>query len=189
MFQVFAKHTQKTAISPVAKRYLRELSQIDVFVGIPAAQNRLRGKITQAQLLFILEHGVRKREMRDAMKENLGKGMPYSQAYQLYLHEHGSPLWRIPPRPVLIPAIKSVRPKITRYFRQAVQDALHGIDPMPVIESAGKLAQEAAYDWFTNPANGWAPNAPSTIREKGSDQPMIDTGEMRRSIRYVVRRK
>lgn len=30
------------------------------------------------------------------------------------------------------------------------------------------------------------PNAPSTIRQKGSSNPLIDTGEMRRSVTYKV---
>lgn len=189
MFKAVAKHTQTQGISAAAKRYMQMLTRTEVLVGIPAAENRLRGKITQAQLLFILENGVRKREMREAMRTNLDKGMPYSKAYQLYLHENGSPIWRIPPRPVLVPAIKSVKPKIARYYARAVRDALNGVDPMPMIQAAGKVAQQAAFKWFTNPANGWAPNAPSTIEQKGSDKPMIDTGEMRRAIRYVVRSK
>jgi hypothetical protein len=31
------------------------------------------------------------------------------------------------------------------------------------------------------------PNAPSTIKKKGSDKPLIDTGTMRQSVTYVVR--
>ena len=33
------------------------------------------------------------------------------------------------------------------------------------------------------------PNAPSTIRKKGSDNPLIDTGTYRQSITYQIRRK
>ena len=32
-------------------------------------------------------------------------------------------------------------------------------------------------------------NAPSTIRKKGSDKPLIDTGTMRQSVNYVVKRR
>lgn len=35
----------------------------------------------------------------------------------------------------------------------------------------------------------WAPNAPSTIKKKGSNKPLIDTGRMRQSIVYVVRKE
>lgn len=36
---------------------------------------------------------------------------------------------------------------------------------------------------------GFAPNAESTIRKKGSEQPLIDTGFMRQSVDFVVKRR
>ena len=36
---------------------------------------------------------------------------------------------------------------------------------------------------------GFEPNKPSTIEKKGSDQPLIDTGTMRQSVQYVVRKR
>lgn len=36
---------------------------------------------------------------------------------------------------------------------------------------------------------GFAPNAPSTIKKKGSEQPLIDTGYMRQSVNYVVKKR
>lgn len=36
---------------------------------------------------------------------------------------------------------------------------------------------------------GFEPNAPSTIRKKGSEQPLIDTSYMRQSVNYVVKRR
>lgn len=35
----------------------------------------------------------------------------------------------------------------------------------------------------------FTPNAESTIRKKGSDKPLIDTGTMRQSVNYIVRRR
>lgn len=57
-----------------------------------------------------------------------------------------------------------------------------------------KMALTRIAMWFTaqiqkNIANSksWAePNAPSTIAGKGSDVPLIDTGELRKSISHVV---
>jgi len=71
----------------------------------------------------------------------------------------------------------------------------------------GKAAQNMCRDWFTNPKNGWPPNQPATVKGKlrkmskskraaamavykqgGSiDSPLIDTGELRKSIIYVVK--
>ena len=36
---------------------------------------------------------------------------------------------------------------------------------------------------------GWAPNDPETARRKGSDRPLVDTGEMARRATHHVRRK
>lgn len=35
----------------------------------------------------------------------------------------------------------------------------------------------------------FVPNAPSTIKRKGSDRPLIDTGKMRQSVNYVIKKK
>lgn len=36
---------------------------------------------------------------------------------------------------------------------------------------------------------GFAPNAPSTIKKKGSERPLVDTGHMRQSVNYVVKKR
>ena len=56
---------------------------------------------------------------------------------------------------------------------------------------AGMYAQNASRSWFTNPENNWPPNSPAVIaikKRKGSTnpRPLIDTGELRKSITYFV---
>ena len=53
---------------------------------------------------------------------------------------------------------------------------------MPVLACAGYMQ-----DNLTN--GNWKPNAPLTIELKGSSHPLIDTGQMRQSITYVVEEK
>ena len=136
----------------------------DVLVGIPqakASRAELGEKINNAELLFI--------------------------------HTNGSPIRNIPARPVIEPAINEKTTKLTimEHFKSAVVAAFEGNQQefRTQLEIAGMVAQNAARAWFTNPANGWAPNAPATIKAKKSSRPLIDTGEMRKSIIYVVRRK
>lgn len=38
-------------------------------------------------------------------------------------------------------------------------------------------------------SGNFAPNAPSTIKKKGSSTPLIDTGTMRQSVNYVIKPK
>ena len=54
------------------------------------------------------------------------------------------------------------------------------------LRRAGILGANAAKRWFTDPQNGWAANAPATAARKGSERPLIDTAQMRRSITYLV---
>ena len=54
------------------------------------------------------------------------------------------------------------------------------------LDRAGTIAESASKRWFTDPRNGWEPNASSTIRAKGSETPGIDTGQMRRAITHIV---
>lgn len=54
-----------------------------------------------------------------------------------------------------------------------------------VAEAIGSKAKSMIQDAIRN--GDWAPNAPSTIRKKGSDKPLIDTGTMRQGVQYVIK--
>ena len=115
--------------------------------------------------------------------------MKYSAAHSLYVQTHGSPAYSIPARPVLQPAIKDSRSAIGKQIAVAYRAAMHGdmAGAERGLELAGMVAQNAARAWFENPKNKWPPNSARTIKAKGSDSPLIDTGEMRKSITYVIR--
>ena len=55
------------------------------------------------------------------------------------------------------------------------------------LKATGMKAQNVVRAWFVNPKNNWPPNSPATIAAKGSDRPLIDTAEMRKSITYVIK--
>lgn len=191
MFNGFAKVT--TGIDKMAdvKKFLEDLARKDVLVGVPEGSDNNRQSdtgITNAELLYVHTHGIRQKEMRDEMNPKVESGeMPYSKAYKMWLHTHGSPLWQSPPRPVIEPAIQNKKDVIAKQLQKVATTALDGQDPSVELEKAGMLGQNIARDWFTNPANGWAPNSPITARRKGSERPLIDSGEMRQAITYVVR--
>lgn len=129
--------------------------------------------------------------MREEMRPRIDGGMNYSEAYLLYIHEHGSPLWHSPPRPVLEPAIRHGSHEIAEQIAKAVSFALEGEEDKALrqMKRAGMVGQNMARAWFTDPNNDWAPNSPKTIENKGSDKPLIDTDQMRKAITYVVRDK
>jgi len=137
---------------------LRLLANARVYVGIPEAETSRRGEtVTNAGLM--------------------------------YIHTNGSTLHNIPPRPVIEPAIEAPdnKARITNLLGQAANDLLDGDKQKAKqdLQLAGTAGSNAAKRWFRDPRNGWPPNAPSTIARKGSDKPLIDTGELRRSITHV----
>lgn len=172
---------------------LENLSKKEILVGIPEeeATRKNDDAINNAELLYIHTHGVRNKIMREEMQSNIEKGMKYSKVHSLYLKEHGSPLLNIPPRPVLEPAIENSKEIIAQQLKAVSVSALN----MNVSETeanlhkVGMLAQSAAQNWFENPKNNWVPNAKSTIKKKGSNIPLVDTNELRKSITYVLRDK
>ena len=60
-------------------------------------------------------------------------------------------------------------------------------DPSLGVVRAALAGQNAARRWFTDSRNNWAPNKPATIRRKGSDKPLIDTGVLRAAIVGITR--
>ena len=112
-----------------------------------------------------------------------------NNAELLYIQSHGSPLWHIPPRPVLEPSVEANKEPIAKQLQGAVTASIDGnkVGVDQALHRAGFVAENAAKRWFEDPKNGWPPNSPRTIAQKGSDSPLIDTGEMRKSITHVVR--
>ncbi len=136
---------------------LKELKKSEVYVGIPADKTLRKGdEMNNASILFILSKG--------------------------------SELANIPPRPVLEPSVEANQKLITPHLAKAAQAVMEKDSEKASMElaRAGTIAANGAKRWFTDPRNNWPPNAESTIAAKGSDRPMIDTGQMRRAITYVV---
>jgi len=191
LFSAFSQVTTGMDRTNEVKKSLEALARKQVLIGIPDGSDRPEEKgqpITNAQLLYAHTHGIRQKSMREEMNPKVESGeMTYSQAYQMWLQTHGSPLWHSPPRPVLEPAIEHHKDEIAMQLRRVLDVALNGGDPEPELHKAGMMGQNFARDWFTNPANGWPPNSPRTIEKKGSDRPMVNTSELRKSITYVMR--
>lgn len=181
------------------KNSLEELSRKMVCIGVPQEDNAEREsnqneRITNAQLLYIHSNGVRDNSMIKEMQHDIKSGTSYSKAYEFYVHEHGSPLWHVPPRPVLAPAIENSKELIAEKMRGIFQNILDGKNISGELGEVGMLGQNIARAWFDNPENKWPPNSPLTVKIKnkkksGEAKPLINTGELRKSITYVIRDK
>lgn len=188
MLNAFSKVVVNKDISRDLLKSLDDLAKKTVCVGIPQEEDNHRGDdITNAELLYIHTNGIRDTSMIREMQHDLDSGTPYSIAHELYVHENGSPLWQSPPRPVLEPALDNIKEEIAEQMKEVANVAIDGGAVGVELKKVGEMGQNAARDWFTNPENKWPKNSEDTIKRKGSDKPLIDTGELRKSIVYVIK--
>lgn len=91
----------------------------------------------------------------------------------------------IPERPFLTAAMRDNRSKYRNAMKVSAKKLLLGQTALGTvlsklgIDAQGDI-QESISTWTT------PPNAPSTIEQKGSSQPLIWSGEMRASVTYIV---
>lgn len=189
MFQPTIKVQSKNSAARVMAS-MKKLTDSKVLVGIPAkTSTRKKPPINNAELTYIHTHGIRtvtaQRRMGAMMKN---RNLNYKQALALYMHSKGSSLFAVPPRPIIEPAIEANKKVIEAELKLAAVAALAGDSAATErhLRLAGMTAQNVVRAWFTDPRNHWPPNAPSTIKRKGSDKPLIDTGQLRKAMTYVV---
>lgn len=101
------------------------------------------------------------------------------------VNNFGSADGRIPARPFLQPAIEDGAPMYRRLAEIMLPRVLSGeMEMRTLLVQLGDLAEghvKLKIDEIKTP-----PNARSTIAKKGSDNPLIDEGTLRQSIRYVI---
>ena len=93
---------------------------------------------------------------------------------------------------------KPARPFMKQSFENHESELQSGCDEVNAALSQGKTAEAAldrlgllckglVQEEIVN--GGFAPNAPATIRAKGSAQPLIDSSHMRQSVNYVIKKR
>lgn len=137
---------------------ISDLGNVRIMAGwVRPGQKHGDTKLTMAQLAYVMEYGAK-----------VGK-----KTY-------------IPPRPMLC---LTGRLKSKNWVKQAgklaksVLEGKNNAADVPAI-----LGQIIADDikGVMNASILFAPNAPSTVRKKGKNTPLIDTGELRDAVDYVV---
>ena len=144
---------------PDLLRRMAAVAQRDVLVGVPAGEQRDDGP-TNAEI-----------------------------GYQ---NEFGSPANNIPARPHLIPGVAAVQDKAVARLTQAASAAATGrmSDAERHLHAAGLIAQNSVRRTLTTAA--YRPLSERTLAERRArgrtgTKPLIDTGQYRNSITYVVR--
>ncbi len=99
--------------------------------------------------------------------------------------------YQIPSRPFMRHYFDNNIDNLTKFASKAFRKLLANPESMSVdqvLNAIGLYAQNGVKDSIRT-AHSWAvPNAPSTIRQKGSDKPLIDHSIMINSVTYELRR-
>lgn len=166
---------------------LKELDKASVYVGIPEENaDRKDGGVNNAQLLMIHTKGSPVR------------GIPARPVLEPAIEADDNRL--------------KISAGLLNAARQSFNGNKNGFITM--LNNVGRLAQGICQRWFTDPRNGWPPNQAATVLAKirkikgkrgekaaeeykrrlaagesmvGLDTPLIDTGEMRQAITYIVK--
>ena len=137
---------------------------------------------------------------------NVKVGLPVSAGdrlrFILAVQEHGSPLMRIPSRPVIRPALAKPenRSVMAEAMKDAVRAAWEGEDPRPAMESAGQAGADGIRKYIDS--NIPPPNSPVTVNGgwiynrvarkcvyvpgKGFNKPLFDTGALYNAFDYEI---
>lgn len=107
------------------------------------------------------------------------------------IQEFGSESANIPPRSFLRMPVESHAREIMKSMDSpAVKQAVESGNVVKVFQILGIAAEAWVKQSFSTQGFGhWPDNAPETIARKGSSKPLIDTGELRRSITSDVAKK
>lgn len=109
------------------------------------------------------------------------------------INEFGAPSRKIPARPLFRNTAKQHAEDWKKTAAELLKQILDARTGMTTRKALGLLGERVKGDfqrYFTDPGfKGTIPNKPSTIKQKGSSQPLIDTGRLRQSITYAVEMK
>lgn len=164
-----------------------------VLVGVPAGSGSSAEGTTMVVIAAANEFGARikhpggtsygyktKKDAEEGNVSFLEKGSGYMELGVTGPHEIV-----IPARPFLHPAITEGAPLFKRLAEKKMLDVLLGKYSMDqLLNQMGVLGVSLVQEKITSIQD--PPNAESTIRKKKSSKPLIDTGNLRQSITYII---
>lgn len=93
----------------------------------------------------------------------------------------------MPSRPFLRKSVDENETKIDNFLQSKQSDFVRGVSAEQILKEIGIFQKDLIQEKITE--GSFVPNVESTIRKKGSSRPLIDSGRMRQSVNYVVRKK
>lgn len=93
----------------------------------------------------------------------------------------------MPSRPFLRKSVDENEGKINSFLQSKMKDLVRGVSAEQVLKEIGIFQKDLIQEKITE--GSFAPSAESTVRQKGSSKPLIDSGRMRQSVNYVIQKK
>ena len=93
----------------------------------------------------------------------------------------------IPSRPFIRNTVDLHQDEINQMLDKMAEQVINGATAEKVLRQMGVYFKGQMQEEITN--GEYVPNAPVTIRKKKSDKPLIDTGRMRSSVQYQIKKK
>lgn len=91
-----------------------------------------------------------------------------------------------PPRPFLRMTVDENKDKINQFVETQTKRIAQGASADQCMKQMGAFGVSLVQEKIGN--GTFTPNAESTIKAKGSDKPLIDTGQLRQSVHYVIKK-
>ncbi len=93
----------------------------------------------------------------------------------------------IPSRPFMRDSVDKHEAAINHMLTEQKDALLHGATAREILNTAGLFQQDLIQTEIEQ--GDFVANAPVTVRRKGSDKPLIDTGTMKNSVHYQIFKK
>ncbi len=145
-----------------ARHQINELCKLTVKVGFPAGGATYKDEETGEEELSVAEVAA--------------------------FNEFGTSDGRTPARPFLSNSIDLHEEEITKFAEKLFKQLCKGrLDAKELMQKLGVFQKGVVQKEIVD--GTYAPNSPYTIKKKGSDHPLIDTGLMRQSVTFIVQGK
>lgn len=93
----------------------------------------------------------------------------------------------MPSRPFLRKSVDENEDGIIDFLQEKRDGLIAGASAEQILKEIGLFQKDLVQEKITE--GDFTPDAPSTVRKKGSSKPLIDSGRMRQSVNYVIRKK
>lgn len=145
-------------------------------------------EIAEMEVCIGFQHGKEKKEEQEETRTKKKKKKKQKKADICDIalwNELGT--GHIPSRPFLRKSVDENKTAIDDMLDKSAKMLLSGQPMQRVLNRLGSFQKGLVQKKIVE--GSYVPNAASTIRKKGSSRPLIDTGRMRQSVNYIVRRK